>query len=158
MTFTYHTKVRWTGNLGTGTSGYRDYSRDHQIEVAGKPVLAGSSDPAFRGDEARHTPEDMLVSALSACHMLWYLHLCADAGIVVTAYTDHAVGHMAVQIDGSGFFTEVVLRPVVALQDGGRAAEAQQLHQAAHRKCFIANSCNFPVRHEAQFVSADTVL
>lgn len=152
---TYALSVRWTGNLGRGTSSYRDYARDHVIEAPGKPAINGSSDPAFRGDAARYNPEELLVASLSACHMLWYLHLCSDAGIVVTAYADAASGTMAEGADGSGEFTEVSLRPRVSLADPGRRQEAHALHERAHALCFIARSVRFPVRHEASILAAE---
>ncbi len=145
----YAVTVRWTGNLGSGTSAYRAYSRNHVIEAAGKPALTGSSDPAFRGDPACYSPEDLLVASLAACHMLWYLHLCADAGVVVTHYEDHAAGTMQETSDGGGSFTEVVLRPQVMVAPGSDVALATRLHEEAHRKCFIANSVKFPVGCEA---------
>jgi organic hydroperoxide reductase OsmC/OhrA len=144
----YAVRVTWTGNRGTGTSGYRDYARDHEVTADRKPALAGSSDAAFRGDPERWNPEELLVAALSQCHLLAYLHLCAVAGIVVTAYADAAEGRMAEHPDGSGEFTEVVLRPEVVLADPGRTAEAAALHERAHDICFIARSVNFPVRCE----------
>jgi organic hydroperoxide reductase OsmC/OhrA len=145
--------VTWTGDQGTGTSGYRAYARDHEITTNGKPPLPGSSDPTFRGDPARYSPEDLLVASLSSCHMLWYLHLCADAGIVVTGYEDDAVGVMAEGSDGGGRFTSVTLRPTVTLTRGD-AAEAERLHGRAHALCFIANSVKFPVRCEPTTVTA----
>ncbi len=151
----YGITTTWTGNLGTGTSGYRTYSRDHEIAIPGKSTpLPGSSDPAFRGDPARYSPEEMLVSALSACHMLAYLHLCTDAGIVVTAYTDAAGGSMAQNENGSGEFTSVILHPQVVITDPARIADALALHHRAHELCFIARSVNFPVEHEAVVVTA----
>ena len=144
----YATRVHWTGNLGNGTAGYRAYSREHEIVAPGKPVIPASSDPAFRGDPARYNPEDLLVASLSSCHMLWYLHLCADAGIVVLQYEDDASGRM-VETDSGGRFEEVILRPAVVIRTGGDEKLAQQLHERAHRMCFIANSVNFPVRTEA---------
>src|SRR5665213_4336235 len=130
----YRITTTWTGNLGKGTSDHRAYSRDHEIKIAGKSaLLPGSSDAAFRGDPARYTPEELLVASLSACHMLWFLHLCADAGIVVTEYEDAASGAMAEQEDGSGEFTGVVLRPHVMVADPSRIAEAIALHQRAHQ-------------------------
>ena len=144
----YAVRVTWTGNLGQGTSGYRAYDRVHEIVAAGKPVIPGSSDPAFRGDPSRYNPEDLLVASLSACHMLWYLHLCADAKVVVTDYVDDASGTMVMTPDRGGHFTEVVLRPNVTLKRGGDAALARELHERAHQLCFIANSVNFPVRCE----------
>jgi len=146
----YAAEVVWTGNLGQGTSSYKSYSRDHEIRSAGKPLIPGSADAAFRGDAARYNPEDLLVASLSTCHMLWYLHLCAVSGVTVLAYEDRAEGTMVETADGSGRFTEVVLRPRVTLGAGGDAAKAHALHERAHAMCFVANSVNFPVRHEPQ--------
>jgi organic hydroperoxide reductase OsmC/OhrA len=149
----YRVDVEWTGNHGTGTQTYQGYGREHEISVAGKPVLAGSSDPAFRGDATKHNPEDMLVAALSTCHMLSYLHVAATAGIVVTAYTDAAEGTMETDAHG-GHFVEVVLRPQVTISAASDAAKAEAAHEAAHHGCFIANSVNFPVRCEPRIVIA----
>lgn len=146
---TYDTVVTWTGNRGTGTSGYRDYDRDHELGADGRATIAGSSDPAFRGDKTRWNPEQLLVGSLSQCHMLWYLHLCAAAGVVVTGYTDRAEGFMT-ETDGGGYFTEVVLRPEVTVQSAEMAETAMRLHADAHKACFIANSVNFPVRHKPE--------
>ena len=144
----YAVEVKWTGNLGQGTSSYRAYSRDHEISAAGKAAIASSSDPAFGGDPARYNPEDLLVGSLSACHMLWYLHLCAEAKIVVLEYLDQASGVMVVAPDGRGRFKEVVLRPQVGIEAGGDVGLAESLHERAHHLCFIANSVSFPVRCE----------
>jgi organic hydroperoxide reductase OsmC/OhrA len=149
----YRVDVEWTGNRGTGTDGYRNYSRDHVIRIAGKPELAGSSDPTFRGDATRHNPEDMLVTALSTCHMLSYLHMATVAGVVVTAYTDAAEGTMATEGDG-GRFVEVVLRPAVTISAASDPGKAEAAHEAAHHACFIANSVNFPVCCEPRIVVA----
>ena len=151
----YAVSVKWTGNTGTGTSGYRNYERRHEISAeTPKPPIPGSSDPAFRGDPTRWNPEELLVAALSACHKLWYLHLCADAGIVVTAYIDHAEGFMEETADGSGQFRQVILRPKVTLQSGSDLARARELHHTAHAKCFIANSVNFPVETKPEVKTA----
>jgi len=152
-THRYDIAVAWTGNRGTGTSGYRDYGRDHEISADGRPVIAGSSDPVFRGDKTRWNPELALVAALSECHMLSYLHACATAGVVVTGYEDAASGFMAETDDGGGHFTEVVLRPRVTVADAAMAVKAQELHEEASAKCFIASSVNFPVRHEPEAVT-----
>lgn len=144
----YQVAVRWTGNLGQGTSTYTGYKRDHEISVAGKPPVPGSSDPNFRGDRTRYNPEEMLVASLSACHMLWYLHLCSEAGIVVTDYQDEATGSMKETADGGGHFTEVTLRPAIVVAPGADSDRALSLHEQAHHLCFIANSVNFPVRCE----------
>lgn len=151
---TYTVTVTWTGNTGAGTASYRGYQRAHEVIVHGKPKIPASSDPAFRGDPARYNPEELLVASLSACHMLWYLHLCSDAGIVVQAYQDIAEGVMIEGIDGGGRFKEVVLQPEVTLAPGADLERARALHRDAHRKCFIANSVNFPVRHEPVFVTS----
>lgn len=150
-THRYAVVVKWTGNTGTGTSGYRNYERRHEIFGEGeKPPIPGSSDPAFRGDQARWNPEEMLIASLSACHKLWYLHLCATVGIVVVAYTDNAEGFMEETPDGSGRFKSVILRPEVTVAPGTNIAKARELHAEAHAKCFIANSVNFPVEREPQ--------
>ncbi|MBV9384638.1 MAG: OsmC family protein, partial [Streptosporangiaceae bacterium] len=144
----YDVSVSWTGNRGGGTSGYREYDRDHDVSAEGRPVIAGSSDPAFRGDPGRWNPELELTAALSQCHMLWYLHLCAAAGVVVTGYTDNARGIMAETVDGGGRFVEAVLRPRVTVAGAEMIETATSLHKDANAKCFIANSVSFPVRHE----------
>lgn len=149
----YSVTVTWTGNQGTGTSGYRAYSRDHLISAGDKPAIPGSSDPSFRGDPARWNPEDLLVASLSACHKLWYLGLCAGAGIVVTDYEDRAEGWMVEEAGGAGQFTRVILRPRVTLAPGTDAATAADLHHKAHEMCFIARSVNFPVAAEPEFIS-----
>jgi len=146
----YKVQVAWSGNDGAGTRTYADYRRDHTISTAGKPVLPGSSDPAFRGDAARYNPEELLVASISACHMLWYLHLCADSGIAVTGYRDDASGVLALNPDGSGAFTEATLRPRVILSPESDRNRAQALHAEAHRYCFIASSVNFPIHIEAE--------
>jgi organic hydroperoxide reductase OsmC/OhrA len=136
---------RWTGNLGTGTSSYTAYSRDHVFVSEGRPDLPGSSVPAFRGDPARYDPETLLVASLSACHMLWYLHFCAVNHIVVMEYEDQATGEMVTEPDGRGRFTVVELRPRVVISATSDESMARSLHGQAHEYCFIANSVNFPV-------------
>lgn len=147
----YEVSVTWTGNTGSGTSSYRAYERAHEVAAAGKPPIAGSADPAFRGDPSRWNPEEMLVASLSQCHMLWFLHLCAVEKIVVTGYEDRARGTMTETPDGGGRFAEVVLRPRTTLADPAQAGRAAELHERANELCFIANSVNFPVRHEPEF-------
>lgn len=146
----YHVSVEWMGNQGSGTSGYREYGRNHEIRVEGKPTIPGSADPAFRGDATRWNPEDLLVASASACHKLWYLHLCAEAGVVVEQYRDDAVGTM-LDTATEGRFTRIVLRPHVTIRAGRNAdlvPQAKALHHAAHEKCYIANSVNFPIECE----------
>jgi organic hydroperoxide reductase OsmC/OhrA len=149
----YEVSVSWTGNRGSGTSGYRDYGREHAVSAAGRPVIAASSDPAFRGDPARWNPELELTAAVSQCHMLWYLHLCADAGVMVTEYSDDAYGIMAETADGAGRFVEVILRPHVTVAASDMIEAAMSLHSHASATCFIARSVNFPVRHEPVIVA-----
>lgn len=149
---TFHYKITntWTGNLGSGTSEYKAFSRDHTLHSESKPDILASSDPAFRGDEKRWSPEDMLVASLSGCHMLWYLHLCAEAKVVVTKYVDTCEGLMTVHPGGAGAFQSVTLRPEVTIVDASMKEKAMNLHQEAHKKCFIANSVNFSVSIEAK--------
>lgn len=144
----YVASVVWTGAEKEPTLSYQSYSRDYRVDIPGRPALHGSADPHFRGDPARHNPEDLLVAALSACHMLTYLALAARAGLAVTAYEDAARGTMALEGEG-GHFTEVVLNPRVTVARGSDLALARRLHGEAHGLCFIARSVNFPVRHEA---------
>lgn len=143
----YAAKVVWTGGEEGPARDYRGYSREHRIEIEGKAPIRGSADPAFRGDASLHNPEDMLVASLSACHMLWYLHLCTVNGIVVGDYEDSACGVMSEGSDGAGRFESVTLFPKVSILDGDPDL-ALSLHGQAHEKCFIANSVNFPVTHE----------
>ncbi|NTJ41937.1 OsmC family protein [Agrobacterium larrymoorei] len=149
----YIVHIQWTGNRGTGTSGYRDYGRDHVISAQGKAEIAGSSDPAFRGDASRWNPEELLLASVSACHKLWYLHFCAVSGVVVSDYVDEPVGVMVLTKDGGGHFTEVVLKPAIKITQGD-IETAQRLHHDAHEKCFIASSVNFPIRVEATIEAA----
>ncbi|NNC13225.1 OsmC family peroxiredoxin [Planctomonas sp. JC2975] len=144
----YALTIEWTGNRGTGTSGYRDYGRDHVISAEGNPSIEGSSDRAFFGDPERWNPEEMLVAALSQCHMLSYLHVAQRNGVVVTAYVDTPTGTMTATSDGGGHFTVVTLRPEVTIADPSQLELAEGLHAEASRLCFIASSVNFPVEHE----------
>lgn len=151
-THTYRLAMGWTGDRGNGTSSYLGYDRAHVLSAPGKPDLPGSSDPAFRGDPARWNPEELLVASLSACHMLVYLHEAARSGVVVIGYTDEPVGEMQEDNDGSGRFRRVLLRPTVTVTEPSMEGTAGDLHTVAHRKCFIANSVNFPVEHQAVVV------
>lgn len=146
----HHYKIitSWTGNNGTGTSAYRAYERSHEFSAEGKPVIAGSSDPAFRGDKSKYNPEELLVTALSTCHMLSYLHECVNNGVVVVAYEDIATGTMLQTKDGGGQFTSVTLHPKVTVADASMIEKANAIHHAASKNCFIAASVNFPVNHE----------
>ena len=141
----YRASLDWSGDTG---AGYEAYSRTHTIRIAGKHELILAADPMFRGDPSLHNPEDLMVAALSSCHLLTYLALCARARITVLAYTDEATGTLALTRDGGGQFTEVVLRPEVIVAEASMIDKARALHAAAHKYCFIASSVNFPVRHE----------
>lgn len=145
---TYKVTVKWTGDKGEGTSNYTSYERSHTISVENKSDIQGSSDPAFRGDKTRHNPEELFVASLSSCHMLWYLHLCAEAGVIVVEYIDRATGTMVETADGGGCFTEVTLHPAVKVTQVAMIEKADELHREAHKRCFITNSVNFPVHHK----------
>ena len=146
MNHDYAVRVQWQGNLGTGTSGYRDYGRDLLISAEGKADIEGSADRPFRGTPERWNPEELLLAALAQCHMLSYLHVAVKNGIVVTDYEDDAVGTM-LQVGEGGHFTSVTLRPVVTIAAGDPEL-ARSIHAEAGELCFIASSVNFPVLHE----------
>ncbi|MFK7937201.1 MAG: OsmC family protein, partial [Saprospiraceae bacterium] len=134
-----------------GTFKYNAYSPDHEFDMPNKVhTILGTSDPAFRGDPQRYNPEEMLVASLSACHMLWYLHLCSVNGVIVIEYEDAATGSMGENADGGGQFSEVTLYPKVRVTEASMIEKANKLHAEANKKCFIANSCNFPVHHEGE--------
>lgn len=144
----YQVQVSWTGNNGQGTSSYKTYDRNYEITVEGKPAILGSSDPVFRGDKTKYNPEELLVASLSSCHMLWYLHLCANKSVIVTNYLDRPEGTMLEDQNGSGRFKEVILKPVVTITTTSDQTKAEQLHEQAHQFCFVANSMNFPIKCE----------
>jgi organic hydroperoxide reductase OsmC/OhrA len=150
----YAVQVAWRGNRGTGTSGYREYGREHTISATGKPAIEASADRSFHGNADRWNPEELLLAALSECHLLSYLHVAVRHGVVVVGYTDDATGTMVQTNDGGGHFTEATLRPRVTVADPGQIALAQSLHAEAAGLCFIAASVNFPVHHAPQSVSA----
>ena len=145
----YAARLTWVGNLGGGTATYQGYGRGWRLSIDGRPDILGSADPAFRGDPSRHNPEDLLVAALSSCHMLSYLALCARNGVVVVRYDDVAEGVMRTTPDGGGRFESVTLHPRVVVTDEDMVASARELLEKAHEQCFIASSVSFPVRHEA---------
>ena len=147
----YTLTLAWTGNTGEGTKTYKSYDRNFSVNAEGKPELAGSADPNYLGDAARWNPEELLVAALSGCHKLWLLHLAAMNKIVVTDYVDQPLGTLNAEADGSGEFTGVELRPTITLADPGQAEALDALHHAAHEKCFIARSVNFPVTVAANY-------
>jgi len=151
----YATTIEWTGNKGEGTSSYQGYERSHTIRVENKAEILASSDPSFRGDAEKYNPEELLLASLSSCHMLWYLHLCSEKKIIVTSYYDHAEATMEETTDGSGRFTSVTLKPRITVSNPEHISLAEELHRTANEKCFIANSVNFKVRHEASINAAE---
>ncbi|MCJ1713805.1 OsmC family protein [Microbacterium sp. M1A1_1b] len=146
---TYQVSVRWTGDRGTGTTGYREYGRDHVVSASGKHDLLGSADPTFRGDRDRWNPEELLTAALAQCHMLSYLHVAVTEGFTVLAYEDRATAALNLNRDGSGEITGATLHPVVTIAEPDRVADAEAAHATANGLCFIARSVAFPVHHEA---------
>lgn len=144
----YNLKIQWTGNEDNGTANYKAYNRNHTISVNGKyDVINGSSDPAFLGDKSRYNPEELFLSSISACHMLWYLHLCSIHDVIVIEYLDNATGIMQEDEDEGGKFIEVILHPEVKVAEIEMIDKANKLHAEANKKCFIANSCNFKIEH-----------
>lgn len=146
----YNTDITWTGNTGEGTTNYRAYQRSYTIEAKGKPAIQGSSDPSFLGNPALYNPEELFLAAISACHMLWYLHLCAENKVTVMAYQDKAKGIMQENKNGSGSFKKVTLYPEVEILEADKIELAEMLHSRAHEMCFIANSCNFAIEHQVR--------
>jgi organic hydroperoxide reductase OsmC/OhrA len=143
----YTTRVTWLGNLGSGTETYAGYGRAYRVEVEGKPALLGSADPAFRGEADKHNPEQLFLAAISSCHMLTYLALCARSGIRVLDYTDDAQAVLRLEPGGGGAFEQVVLQPRVTVSGHSDVTRAAALHDEAHAHCFIARSCSVPVIH-----------
>ncbi len=148
----YALSVKWTGNTGKGTANYSAYKRSHLIAIKNKASIKASADPAFRGDKTLHNPEELFLASISSCHMLWYLHLCADAGIILTEYTDNPTGTMTETANGGGRFTEVVLHPTVTITKETMLVKATALHHKANELCYIANSYNFPMLHQPVFI------
>ena len=145
----YKVDIQWTGNKGNGTESYKAYNREHSINIPGKyDKILGSSDPNFMGDSSKYNPEELFLSSLSTCHMLWYLHLCSQNGISVIEYQDEPHGIMEENKDGSGKFIDVTLYPKVKISDERMIGRANELHEKANEMCFIANSCNFKIKHQ----------
>lgn len=151
-THDFSNRIVWTGNRGTGTSAYKAYDRTWDMALPGKDILHCSNDPMLGGDPSKYNPEDMLIAALSSCHMLWYLHLCSVAGVTVTSYQDNPVGIGESEPDGTGRFVEAILKPVIHITLDSDQEKARQLHDEIHKHCFIARSVNFPVRHDIKIV------
>ncbi|MEO6583152.1 MAG: OsmC family protein [Ferruginibacter sp.] len=150
----YKINTVWTGNSGNGTKNYRAYERSFIIKASGKVDIDGTSDTAFNSDKSKHNPEELFLSAISSCHLLWYLHVCSQADVSVLAYQDEATGTMLETADGGGHFTEVILHVNVTVSHSSMAEKAMALHEKANQLCYIANSCNFPIRHLAVVIVA----
>jgi len=146
----YTATIKWIGNKGKGTSNYREFERSHIVSIDKKLDILCSSDPAFRGDKTKYNPEELLLASLSSCHMLWYLHLCSESNIIVTKYLDNATGIMIEKPNGSGYFSEVNLNPIVRVTENSMIEKAIELHKKANELCFIANSVNFKVSHNPE--------
>lgn len=144
----YALKINWTGNSGSGTNSYKSYERSFEVSVDGKEIINGSSDPSFNGDKTKYNPEELLLASISSCHMLWYLHLCADDGIIVTSYIDNAEGIMVENDNGGGKFEQVILKPVISVTENSMIEKAIILHAKANKLCFVANSVNFRISHQ----------
>jgi organic hydroperoxide reductase OsmC/OhrA len=148
----YTLELNWTGNTGDSTSSYSSYERSYIFQTENKSHLEGSSDPVFRGDSSKYNPEELFLAAVSSCHMLWYLHLCSEEGILVKTYQDKPEGRMSLNSNGSGQFDKITLKPKITI--GNSSSEmlkkAERLHEKANEMCFIANSCNFEIVHEAE--------
>lgn len=147
----YQAIIEWTGNLGKGTASYKDYERSHSIKIDGKTTIESSSDPSFRGDASKHNPEELFLASISSCHMLWFLHLCSVEKVIVTDYVDEATGTMIEEKNGDGRFSEVTLNPLVTVLEERMTANLDSIHKKANSMCFIANSCNFPIKHNSLY-------
>lgn len=150
--YNYTAAVIWTGNNGEGTLNYKNYERSYTIVVNDKPQILGSSDIAFKGDGKKHNPEELLITALASCHMLWYLHLCSEENVVITAYKDDVSGIMKINRDGKGSFSKAILNPTVTVLETSMKEKAIELHQKASEYCFIANSVNFTIEHNPVYI------
>jgi organic hydroperoxide reductase OsmC/OhrA len=144
----YKLTTVWTGNTGNGTSSYRTYERSLTVKAQNKVDIFCTSDTAFNSDKMKHNPEELLLASISSCHLLWYLHLCSQAGVIINEYTDNAIAIMLETADGGVKFTEVTLYPSIIVSDQSMIEKAMELHKDANKLCYIANSCNFPIHHK----------
>ena len=151
----YSVTIKWTGNKGKGTSNYKEFERSHIISINNKPNILCSSDPAFLGDKTKYNPEELLLASLSSCHMLWYLHLCAESNIIATQYIDNTTGIMIEKPNGGGYFSEVSLNPTITVTENSMIEKAIELHKKANELCFIANSVNFKVFHNPSYTTIE---
>jgi organic hydroperoxide reductase OsmC/OhrA len=151
-THDFTAQIVWTGDRGQGTKHYRGYDRTWSIVTPGHVPIECSNDPLLGGDPSKPNPEDLLLSSLAACHMLWYLHLASNVGIIVRGYEDAPLGVGETGPRGEGRFVQAVLRPKICVARGTDLIKADSLHQEVHHFCFIARSVNFPVRCEARYL------
>lgn len=149
-THTYTLTTAWTGNTGSGTTNYRSYNRSVTVSAQNKVDILCTSDTPINSDPTKHNPEELLIASISSCHMLWYLHLCSEAGVVVIEYKDHATATMVESRGGGGKFREAILHPVVIVKEESMIDKAMDLHVRANELCYIANSCNFSILHKAK--------
>lgn len=136
--------LRWTGQSGEA-DGKLKLERAFVLDFPGIAPIAGSSPAVFRGDDAYHNPETLMVASLMACHHLTYLSTCERAGVRIVSYQDSATGTLAMK-DGKMRMVEVLLRPVVRIADATQLEAATAAHAKAHEHCFMANSVNFEVK------------
>ncbi len=151
-THQYGANVSWTGDRGEGTRRYKGYDRTWRIATPGKLPIECSNDPLLGGDPSKPNPEDLLLASLSACHMLWFLHLASEAGIVVRGYEDAPIGVGDTGPRGAGRFLSAILRPTITVERGADLVKADALHHAVHDYCFISRSVNFPIEYAANYV------
>ncbi|OXB02804.1 OsmC family protein [Flavobacterium pectinovorum] len=149
MKHLFKAELNWASSPNPEQSASKFYSKSHKIVIEGKPVLNVSAAKAFKGDPELYNPEDLLLSSLVSCHMMSYLYVCSQNGIEILEYSDNAEATLEVNPDGSGRFVEVLLNPKVKISNQDKIDLAIELHTKANQLCFIANSCNFPVLHEA---------
>ena len=149
MSEDFELKVKWEAT--EAPFEYDKYSRQYRVTVPGKADIVASAAPAFKGDGALHNPEDFLVAAVSGCHLLTYLALAAKMRITVLGYNDRASANLE-KVGKTSKITSMTLRPKVILREENLIEKARQLHEKAHEYCFIAQSVNFPVKLEPEFV------
>lgn len=150
---TFEVDLSWEKKQLQPNSDNKIYTKNHIIKIVGKPELAVSAAKSFKGDPDLYNPEDLLLSSLVSCHMMSYLYVCAQHKIEILSYSDQAKAILETYPNGSGKIIEVILNPVVLLKDASQINNAINLHVEANKLCFIANSCNFPVKHIAKCLS-----
>lgn len=143
--------LNWKPKEGENTQNPRNYTRDHEVKITDKKLLQLSAAKSFRGDTNLLNPEDLLLSAITSCHMMSYLYVCSQNQVEILSYSDNSEGILEVVGDG-GSFERVDLNPVVTIKNPKDIELAKELHTKANELCFIANSCNFPIHHKAKIL------